>query len=99
LPAAGLVIDNQSAFAVAVHAHPPWPLIAIVPPPPAAGTFSLVGASVNEHPPSCPSVNVCPPTLTVPDRGGPGFAGMESRTLAVPVPVPFGGDVTVIHGV
>jgi hypothetical protein len=99
LPLAGLVIDNQSALAVADHAHPPGAFTVIVPPPPAAGTVSLVGASVNEHPPSCPSTNVCPPTLTVPDLGGPGFAGIESWTIAVPLPAPFAGDVIVIHGV
>jgi hypothetical protein len=49
----GLVIDNQLAFDTALHAQPAGPFTAIaLPGPPDAGTVSLVGDSVNAHPPS-----------------------------------------------
>src|SRR5688572_12287154 len=84
----GLVMDNQSTLAAAVHGQCAGPLTAIaLPGPPDDGTVSLVADNVSVHPPpSWPRVNVCPPTMTVPDRGGPGLGGMDSCTVAVPLP-------------
>jgi hypothetical protein len=61
-----------------VHEHSAVPVTSTRVVVPAAGAVTASGATVKLHPPSWPSVNVCPPTATVPDRGGPGLAGTDS---------------------
>ena len=98
VPGDPAVIDNQSAFELAVQLQPvPVAVTITVPLPPAAPTFWLVGAIVNEHAasPSCVTVNVCPATVMVPLRPVPRFGSTANATD--PLPVPDAPEVTVIH--
>ena len=98
MPGDPAVIDNQSAFELAIQLQPvPVAVTITVPLPPAAPMFWLVGAIVNEHAasPSCVTVNVCPATVMVPLRPAPRFGGTANATD--PLPVPDALEVTVIH--
>ena len=95
-PLAPEVIVSQLALLVAVHPQP-LPLDTLTDPlPPAAGTFCPDEDSEYEQPFPCCTVNVWPPAVIAPLRGGPLLAAAVKRT--VPLPVPLAPDVMVIHG-
>jgi len=75
-PLAPLVIVTQEALLVAVQLHPVAVVTITVPLPPAAGSDWLVGEIVIEQAGAAwVTVNVLPPTVSVPVRGvGPVFA-------------------------
>ena len=98
VPLLPLVIVIQPALLEAVHAHPLLLVVtAVVAEPPAAATLCDVGEAVKlQITPSCVTANVCPATVSEPDRGlVDGFAATVNPT--VPLVVPLLPLVTVIQ--
>jgi hypothetical protein len=58
----------------AAHEHPAGAVTPTDAFPPLLPAFWLAGEIENEQPPSCPTVNVCPPAVIVPVRCGPVLA-------------------------
>ena len=99
VPVAPEVTVIQLALLVAVRAHPVVPVTATDNDAPAAATLDwLVGEIVNapHAVAACDTMNVCPPTTTVPARNPP-VALAATLSDTVPVPVPVAPDVTVIQ--
>src|SRR5436190_1001854 len=68
VPLAPVVTVIQLALLVAVHVQPVCVVTFTVDVLPAAGSASVVGATVNEHGALCVTVNVCPAIVRVPVR-------------------------------
>ena len=95
-PLAPEVTVSQLALLVAVHPQP-LPLETLTEPlPPAAGTFCPDDDRRRRTAVPCCTVNVWPPAVIAPLRGGPPLAAAVKRTVPLPVPLP--PDVMVIHG-
>ena len=88
--------DMNGVLSEAVHAHPGSVRTSNSTCAPAAGTFALVGTSVNVQP--CPwfTVNVRPAIVSDPERDGPVVDAAVNRT--VPFPVPLSPEEIVSHG-
>jgi hypothetical protein len=95
VPLAPDVMASHAALLLAVQAHPAPAVTVNDPDAPPDGTVWPAGASENEHPPLCVSVNVWPPAMIVPVRCGPGLAAARYRT--VPFPLPLVPAVIVSH--
>jgi len=95
-PLAPEVTVSQLALLVAVHPQPLLLETLTEPLPPAAGTFCPAADREYEQPFPCCTVNVWPPAVIAPLRGGPLFAATVKRT--VPLPEPLAPDEMVIQG-
>jgi hypothetical protein len=82
-----------------VQEHPAPVVTVSVDGPPAAGAATEPGLTAYVHGGAvaapCEIVKGCPAIVTTPDRVPPGFAATSS--VIVPLPVPPGVPVTVIH--
>jgi len=84
---------------MAVHAHPSAVVTVRVADDAVAGRFTPVGEIVYVHgPAACVNVNVCPETISVPVRCGPGFAATLYVRVVFPLPVVGVGNGNVSHG-
>ena len=90
------VIVIHGELLVAVQVHPAEEVVTVMlPVPPAALTFKLIGVTVKSHPDCWLMVKVCPPAVIVPVRGGPAFGCTVKAMVPLPVPLLL---VTVIQG-
>ena len=80
----------------AVQVQPGAAATAIVPVPPVALTDCVVGATWNEQPGDCSTVNGLPATSTVPRRSGPVVE--STKNVTTPGPAPEAPCVMRIHG-
>jgi hypothetical protein len=96
LPDAPAVTVNQLVLLLtAVHAQPVCAVTLVDPVPPPATTDWLTGATEYEHgTPACVTVNVRPPTVSVPVRCAV-LAFAAALKLTVPLPLPDAPAVTV----
>ena len=100
VPDAPLVTVSHETLAVAVHAQVPADAVnATVPEPPVSATFCPVGAIEKVHGGGggavWETVNVWPPTVSVPVRAAPALTAALNAT--VPLPVPDAPPVIVNH--
>jgi hypothetical protein len=77
---AALTVSHE-ALVDAVHSHPADVVTFSFPVPPVEGRLTDIGDTVYEHTgagaPACVSVNVCPATVSVPDRCDPALTMAE----------------------
>ena len=76
----------HAAFDVAVHRQPPPVFTDTLTAPPPLATFCCVGVTADVHDSAWLMVNVCPATVSVPDRGAPVWAAAEKDTVPLPLP-------------
>jgi len=98
LPVPGVpeVTTIQGTLLTAVQVQPADVVTETMLDAPLEGMFRDGGENVNVQPDSWLTVTVRPAIVTVPARGGPGFAAIDRVTW--PLPVPVAPAVTVIHG-
>jgi hypothetical protein len=88
LPDAPVAIVSQVAFETAVQPHVAPAVTATLPPPPIAGTETLVGAMAYvQGTADWVTVKTVPAIVTVPVRVAPGFAVAVMVTVPLPVPL------------
>lgn len=90
------VIEIHAALLLALQAQPAAEVTATAPLPPAGATDCDSGDIAKVHASPCVMVTVCPATVSVPERGGPGAAATLNETVPPPLPLP--SEAIVIHG-